>query len=120
MWRVLRRTPGIELFRRPAATHRPQGLAARRDGEHPVRWAWSSHRHHEGLALLARADLPDTEIIRFTRPACYATVAAHALSDLETQVLMPRFVSAIFVGCEIGEAAMGGSRDGRKPPQAQD
>ena len=71
MWRVLRRTAGLELFRRPAGAHRPQGLAAWRDGGHPVRWAWSSHRdrHREGLALMARADLPGTAIIRFTRPA---------------------------------------------------
>ena len=71
MWRVLRRTLAIELLRRPVGTHRPQGLAAWRDREHAVRWAWSSHRdrHQEGLALISRADLADAEIIRFTRPA---------------------------------------------------
>ncbi len=44
LWRVLQRTLGIELFRRPADAHRPQGLAAWRDRGHPVRWAWTSHR----------------------------------------------------------------------------
>lgn len=71
MWRVLRRTVWIELFRRPAGAHRPQALAAWRDGEHPVRWAWSSHadRHREGLALMTRPDLAGAQIRRFTYPA---------------------------------------------------
>jgi hypothetical protein len=71
MWRVLRRTLRIELARRPAGAHRPQGLAAWRDAEHPVRWAWISHqdRHREGLALTARPELAGAQIIRFTRPA---------------------------------------------------
>ena len=71
MWRVLRRTLTIELLRRPVGAHRPQGLAAWRDPEHAVRWAWSSHRdrHREGLALTSRADLADAQIIRFTCPA---------------------------------------------------
>lgn len=71
MRRVLRRTLVIELLRRPSGAHRPQGLAALRDREHPIRWAWSSHadRHQEGLALMTRADLADTQIIRFTHPA---------------------------------------------------
>ncbi len=71
MWLVLRRTLRIELARRAAARHRPQGLAAWRDAEHPVRWAWFSHRdrHREGLVLTARPELADAQIIRFTRPA---------------------------------------------------
>ena len=71
MWRVLRRTLGVELLRRPAGAHLPQGLAAWRDREHAVRWAWISHRdrHTEGLALTTRAELADTDIIRFARPA---------------------------------------------------
>ena len=71
MWRVLRRTLRIELARRPAGAHRPQGLAAWRDAEHPVRWAWISrqNRHREGLALTARPELAGAQIIRFTRPA---------------------------------------------------
>ncbi len=71
MWRVLRRTLAVELLRRPAGAHRPQGLAALRDSEHAVWWAWTSHRdrHREGLALMARADLAKAEIVRFTRPA---------------------------------------------------
>ena len=70
MWRVLRRTLRIELSRHPAGAHRPQGLAAWRDPEHAVRWAWISHRdrHQEGQALAARPELADTQIIRFTRP----------------------------------------------------
>ena len=44
MWRVLRRTLAVELLRRPAGAHRPQGLAALRDSEHAVWWAWTSHR----------------------------------------------------------------------------
>ena len=70
MWRVLRRTMRIELFRRPAGTHRRQGPAAWRDPGHPVWWAWISQgdRHREGLALMARPDLADTQILRFTRP----------------------------------------------------
>ena len=35
MWRVLRRTLGIELLRRPARAHRPQGPAAWRECQHP-------------------------------------------------------------------------------------
>jgi hypothetical protein len=31
LWRVLRRTAGIEVLRRPAGAHRPQGLSAWRD-----------------------------------------------------------------------------------------
>ncbi|HEV2373034.1 MAG TPA: AAA family ATPase [Streptosporangiaceae bacterium] len=71
LWRVLRRTLRIELARKPAGAHQPQGLAAWRDHGHPVRWAWNSHgdRHREGLALMARPDLADTQVIRFTRPA---------------------------------------------------
>jgi hypothetical protein len=71
MWRVVWRTAGVELFRRPAGAHRPKGLSALRDREHPVRWAWTSHadRHREGLALMARPGLAHTQILRFTRPA---------------------------------------------------
>ena len=71
MCRVLRRTLTIELLRRPSGAHRPQGLAAWRDSEHAVRWAWTSHhdRHQEGLALTEREDLAGSAIIRFTRPA---------------------------------------------------
>jgi hypothetical protein len=71
MWRVLRRTASVELFRRPAGAHRPAGLSALRDREHPIRWAWTSHaaRHREGLALMARPGLAHTQILRFTRPA---------------------------------------------------
>jgi hypothetical protein len=63
--------PAVELFRHPAGAHRPQGLAAWHDPEHPVRWAWSSHgdRYGEGLELMARPDLARTQILRFTRPA---------------------------------------------------
>ena len=66
MWRVLRRTLAIELLRRPSGAHRPQGPAAWRDSEHPVRWAWTSHRdrHQEGLALTGRKDLASATIIR--------------------------------------------------------
>lgn len=69
--RVLRRTARVEILRRPVGAHRPQGLSALRDREHPLRWAWSSHadRHREGLALMARPDLAQTQILRFTRPA---------------------------------------------------
>jgi adenylate kinase family enzyme len=71
MWRVVWRTARVELFRRPAGAHRPKGLSALRDREHPVRWAWTSHadRHREGLALMARPGLAHIQILRFTRPA---------------------------------------------------
>jgi len=71
LWRVLRRTARVEVLRRPVGAHRPQGLSALGDPEHPVRWAWTSHadRHREGLALMARPDLVQAEILRFTRPA---------------------------------------------------
>ena len=71
LWRVLRRTARVEALRRPVGAHRPQGLSALGDPEHPVRWAWTSHadRHREGLALMARPDLVQAEILRFTRPA---------------------------------------------------
>ena len=71
MRRVLRRALAIELLRRPSGAHRPQGPAAWRDSEHPVRWAWTSHRdrHQEGLALTERKDLASATIIRFTAPA---------------------------------------------------
>ena len=71
MWRVLRRTLAVEVLRQRVGAHQPQGLAAWRDGEHPVRWAWSSYRdrHVEGLALMSRGDLAHAEIIRFRRPA---------------------------------------------------
>jgi hypothetical protein len=71
MWRVVRRTLAVELLRRPIGAHQPQGLAAWQDSEHPVRWAWNSHRdrHVEGLALMSRGDLAHAEIIRFRRPA---------------------------------------------------
>jgi len=59
------------VLRRPMGAHRPQGLSALGDPEHPVRWAWTSHadRHREGLALMARPDLVQAQILRFTRPA---------------------------------------------------
>jgi hypothetical protein len=68
LWRVLWRTATIEMLRRPAGAHRPQGLAALRDREHPLRWAWTSHtdRHREGLALMAQPGA--AQILRFTRP----------------------------------------------------
>jgi hypothetical protein len=68
LWRVLRRTASIELLRRPAGAHRPQGLAALRDREHALRWAWTSHadRRREGLALMAQPG--QAEVLRFTRP----------------------------------------------------
>ncbi|MFG1906799.1 hypothetical protein [Kribbella sp. NPDC048928] len=71
MWRVLRRTVCVELFRRPVGAHQPGGLGAWRDSEHPLRWAWASHetRRQEGLALIARPDLSDGDVIHFTRPA---------------------------------------------------
>ena len=71
LWRALRRTASIEVLRRPAGAHRPQGLAALRDREHPLRWAWTSHgdRHREGLALMERPGLVQTQILRFTRPS---------------------------------------------------
>jgi hypothetical protein len=71
MWRVLRRTAAVELRRRPAGAHRPLGVAAVRDREHPIRWAWSSHaeRHEEGLTLTARPGLAHLRVLRFTRPA---------------------------------------------------
>ncbi len=71
MWRVLRRIATVELARRPAGAHQPQGLSALRDREHPIRSAWTSHadRHCEGLALMARPGLAQTQILRFTRPA---------------------------------------------------
>ena len=71
LWRVLRRTARVEALRRPVGAHRPQGLSALGDREHPLRWAWTSHadRHREGLALMARPDLVQAEILRFTRPA---------------------------------------------------
>lgn len=71
MWRVLWRTLRVELTGRPEGAHRREGLAAWRDPEHPVRWAWTSHsdRHQEGLALRDRPELAGTPVIRFTRPA---------------------------------------------------
>ena len=71
LWRVLRRTARVEALRRPVGAHRPQGLSALGDREHPLRWAWTSHadRHREGLALMARPDLVQAQILRFTRPA---------------------------------------------------
>jgi hypothetical protein len=68
LWRVLRRTATIELLRRPAGAHRPQGLAALRDREHALRWAWTSHadRHREGLALMAQPG--QAHILHFTLP----------------------------------------------------
>ena len=70
LWRVLWRTAKVDVLGRPAGAHRPQGLAALRDPEHPIRWAWTSHadRHREGLALMARPGLAQTQILRFTRP----------------------------------------------------
>jgi len=70
LWRVLRRTLRVELTRRPAGAHRPQGLAAFSDPGHPVRWAWASHaqRHREGLSLMDRPDLAGTRVLRLTRP----------------------------------------------------
>jgi hypothetical protein len=70
LWRVLRRTARVEVLRRPAGAHRPQGVSALRDPEHPIRWTWTSHadRHREGLALMARPGLAQPQILRFTRP----------------------------------------------------
>jgi len=70
LWRVLWRTAKVEVRHRPAGTHRPQGLSALRDPEHPIRWAWTSHadRHREGLALMARPGLTQIQILRFTWP----------------------------------------------------
>jgi hypothetical protein len=71
LWRVLRRTLRVELTRRPAGAHQPQGLAAFRDPRHPARRAWTSHaqRHREGLSLIDRPDLAGTRVLRLTRPA---------------------------------------------------
>jgi len=69
VWRVLRRrTASIEVLRRQAGAHRPQGLSVLRDREHALRWAWTSHadRHREGLALMAQPG--QAEVLRFTRP----------------------------------------------------
>ena len=70
LWRVLWRTAKVEVRHRPAGTHRPQGLSALRDPEHPIRWAWTSHadRHREGLALMARPGLTQIQILRCTWP----------------------------------------------------
>jgi hypothetical protein len=71
MWRVLRRTIAIELFRRPAGAHQPAGLRVWRDSEHPLRWAWTSHqdRHREGLELLTHPDLAAANLLHFTHPS---------------------------------------------------
>src|SRR5215469_5587951 len=68
LWRALRRTASVEMLRRRAGAHRPQGLSALRDREHAFRWAWTSHadRHREGLALMAQPG--QAQILRFTRP----------------------------------------------------
>lgn len=70
LWRVLWRTALVEVLRRPAGAHRPQGLSALRDPEHLIRWAWTSHadRHREGLALMGRPGLAQAQVLRFTRP----------------------------------------------------
>ena len=59
--------PGLGVWSLPGT----QGPAAWRDSEHPVRWAWTSHRdrHQEGLALTERKDLASATIIWFTTPA---------------------------------------------------
>ena len=44
LWRVLRQTAKVELLRRPAVAHKPQGPSALRDPEHPIRWAWTLAR----------------------------------------------------------------------------
>jgi hypothetical protein len=69
LWRVLRRTASVEVLRRPVGALRPQGLSALRDPEHPIRWAWTSHadRHREGLVLMARPGLAQTQLLRFTK-----------------------------------------------------
>jgi len=71
LWRAARRTLRVEVLRRPAGAHRPQGWAALRDPEHALRWAWISHadRRREGLDLMARPGLAGTQILRFARPA---------------------------------------------------
>jgi hypothetical protein len=58
MWRVLRRTLGIELFRRPAGAHKPQSFAAWRYAGHPVRWAWTSHHPPTAFRQTARSRRP--------------------------------------------------------------
>jgi hypothetical protein len=80
MLRVLRRTLAIELFRRPAGAHGPRGFAVWRDSEHPLRWAWSSHRdrRREGRALIAGSELANAEVFHFTRPS----QARHWLHEL--------------------------------------
>jgi hypothetical protein len=45
MARVVRRTMGVESLGQTSGAHRRQGIGrAFRDAEHPVRWAWTSHR----------------------------------------------------------------------------
>lgn len=58
MARVVRRTMAVELLERSSGAHRRQGLRrAVRDPEHPVRWAWTSHRaRHAEIAGLATLD----------------------------------------------------------------
>lgn len=54
MARVVRRTIGVEFLGRSSGAHRRQGIArAIKDAEHPVRWAWTSHRaRHAEIAGL--------------------------------------------------------------------
>jgi len=80
MWRVLRRSVAVELSRRTVGAHHPSGPRAWLDREHPLRWAWTSHRqrHEEGLALTTRPDLANAQVIRFTRP----TRTSHWLHQL--------------------------------------
>lgn len=82
LWRVFWRTAMVEALRRPTGAHRPQGLSALRDPEHPIRWAWTSHadRHREGLALMGRPGLAQTQILRFTRPAMARRWLRHSTS----------------------------------------
>lgn len=84
MCRVLRRTLMIELTGRPSGAHRRQGLVAWRDPEHSVRWAWISHRdrHLEGLALTARPELRNAQIIRFYQAGHGQAVAQPVVTAL--------------------------------------
>lgn len=59
MARVVRRTVGVEFLGRSSGAHRREGIGrAITDAEHPVRWAWTSHRaRHAEIAGLVTSGL---------------------------------------------------------------